>query len=59
MLTLQGVPGSWIHVGFAGLGGIPGAASLHLLPEACFPLLRCPLDSRQKEELQRDQVLPD
>lgn len=59
MLTLRGVPGSWVHVGFAGPGGIPGAAAPHLLPEACFPLLLCPLDSRQEEELQGNRVRPD
>ena len=26
LLTLQGVPGSWVQAGLAGLGGIPGAA---------------------------------
>ena len=59
MLTLRGVPGSWVHVGFAGPGGIPGAAAPHLLPEACFPLLLCPLNSRQEEELQGNRVRPD
>lgn len=28
MLTLQGVPGSWVQLGFAGPGGVLGAASL-------------------------------
>ena len=51
LLTLQGVPGSWVQAGLAGLGGIPGAAVRHLLPEAGFPLLLCPLDSSQQEEL--------
>ena len=59
LLTLQGVPGSWVQVGLAGLGGIPGAAARHLLPEAGFPLLLCLLDSSQQEELPRDHVTAD
>ena len=59
LLTLQGVPGSWVQVGLAGLGGIPGAAVRHLLPEAGFPHLLCPLDSSQQEELPRDHVTAD
>lgn len=58
-MTPKGVSGSWVRVGLASLGGIPGAAVRHLLPEAGFPLLFCPLDSSQQEELPRDQVTAD